>query len=90
MDADEYEATLSHTPHLRPFLTSKLYLGVGSESLTERDSVWIIRGSRVPLILRQQGGNENQFELVGGAYVHGFMDGEALKLGNSFKQITLT
>lgn len=87
IDSDEYETVFSHTPHLRPFLTSRHYLGVGSESLLEQDSIWITPGSRVPLILREV--CPGTFQVVGGAYVHGFMKGEALELDQSFRDITI-
>jgi Heterokaryon incompatibility protein (HET) len=85
--SDEYEVVFSHTPHLRLFLTSRRYLGVGSESLLEQDSIWIIAGSPIPLILRELG--VDTFQLVGGAYVHGFMKGEALESDHSFEDITI-
>ncbi|KAH8654252.1 heterokaryon incompatibility protein-domain-containing protein [Ilyonectria robusta] len=53
------------------------YLGIATTSVREGDSVWILSGSRVPLILREAG-PYNEYRLVGGAYVHGFMGGEAL------------
>ena len=87
VDAEEYETTFSHSPHLRPFLTGHKYFGVGSESLLEQDSVWIVAGSRVPLILRKE--NSNSFRIVGGAYVHGFMNGEALELTHTFRDIII-
>ncbi|KAF2003582.1 hypothetical protein P154DRAFT_543670 [Amniculicola lignicola CBS 123094] len=70
--ASEYEATFSHSPHLRAFLTPDKYFGLGS---------------RVPLILRQAG--HGAFRLVGGAYVHGLMHGEALKSGERLREIRL-
>ncbi|KAF2193162.1 HET-domain-containing protein [Zopfia rhizophila CBS 207.26] len=87
IDLDEYETTFSHARHLRLFLTSRRYLGVGSESLLEHDSIWIIPGSRVPLILREV--NPSAFRVVGGAYVHGFMKGEALESNPLFRDITI-
>lgn len=87
IDSGDYEATFSHARHLRLFLTSRRYLGVGSESLLEKDSIWIIPGSRVPLILRQI--SSGTFQIVGGAYVHGFMKGEALEVDHSFIDITI-
>jgi len=84
---DEFETTFSHALHLRLFLTGRRYLGVGSASLLEQDSVWIVPGSRVPLILRQI--DLDTFRLVGGAYVHGFMQGEALVSNPIFRSITL-
>jgi hypothetical protein len=86
-DAITYEATFSHAPHLRAFLTMQKYFGVGSESLRENDEIWIVAGSRVPLALRQAG--QGSFRIVGGAYIHGFMHGEALELGESFREIML-
>ena len=86
IDAEEYEAVFSHSPHLRTFLTKQNYLGVGSESVQEEDSVWIIAGSRVPFILREA--EPGKFKIVGGAYIHGFMKGEGLRM-NSFGDIIL-
>jgi hypothetical protein len=68
-------------------LTGRRYLGVGSESLLEHDSIWIIPGSRVPLILRET--NLGAFRVVGGTYVHGFMKGEALESNPLFRDITI-
>ncbi|KAN0069201.1 HET domain containing protein [Elaphomyces granulatus] len=85
--SDEYETTFAHARHLRLFLTSRRYLGVGSESLLEHDSIWIIPGSRVPLILREV--KLSAFRVVGAAYVHGFMQGEALESNPVFRDITI-
>jgi Heterokaryon incompatibility protein (HET) len=87
VNSDDYETTFSHARYLRLFLTSRRYLGVGSKSLLEHDSIWIIPGSRVPLILREA--NPGAFRVVGGAYVHGFMKGEALKSNPLFRDITI-
>jgi len=87
VDAVEYETMFAHARHLRPFLTGRRYVGVGSESLREHDSVWIIPGSRVPLILREV--ESGVLRVVGGAYVYGFMQGEALIPEPLFRNITL-
>jgi len=86
-DPGEYEALFSHSSHLRLFRTSLQFLGIGSESVLEGDSIWIVAGVRVPLMLRE--GTPGVFRIVGGAYVHGFMDGEALNLGQSMCDITI-
>ncbi|KAF2235939.1 HET-domain-containing protein [Viridothelium virens] len=86
-EAEEYETVFSHSPNLRPFLTRNLFFGIGSESLHEQDSIWIIAGSRIPLILRAAG--SRTYEIVGGSYVHGFMGGQALKLCKPFEAIEL-
>jgi hypothetical protein len=86
-DGSEYETIISHSQHLRPFLTSLKYFGLGSESLRDGDEIWIIAGSRVPLALRQA--DQGLYRLVGGAYMHGFMNGEAMKSGELFREIML-
>ncbi|KAK1982999.1 hypothetical protein LZ30DRAFT_687980 [Colletotrichum cereale] len=64
--------------------TSGGYTGVGSESLQEDDSVWIVPGSRVPLIFRED--RPGHHRLVEGAYVHGLMHGEAHDLDGAMNQ----
>ena len=71
----------------RLFTTSKGYIGLGPMSTQVGDEVWIICDSKTPLVLHPQPENSNvpkevkQFQLVGETYLHGFMDGEALKSG---------
>jgi hypothetical protein len=86
------------------FMTSEGYVGIGPDLLVPGDDVYILLGSRVPLILRKarpahichneelkvlisagEDLKETQcfqhhrtFTLVGDAYVHGIMDGEAI------------
>ncbi|KAK0753693.1 heterokaryon incompatibility protein-domain-containing protein [Schizothecium vesticola] len=76
----EFGAIFSHARHLRLFRTSRGYLGLGSECLEKGDSVWIMPGSRVPLLLRRVGNPASncQYQLVGGTYLHDYMDGEAV------------
>ncbi|KAH8765311.1 heterokaryon incompatibility protein-domain-containing protein [Diaporthe sp. PMI_573] len=80
----EYALTFSHGRFLRPFLTAKGYLGLGSQNLQEGDTVWVVPRSRVPLIFRrvQDADTASGYhcELVGAAYLHGFMDGRALSV----------
>ncbi|KAI9710936.1 MAG: hypothetical protein M1820_002372 [Bogoriella megaspora] len=86
-EAEEYETLFSHSPCLRPFLTRNSFFGIGSESLRGQDSIWIIVGSRAPLILRAT--RSGAYEIVGGSYVHGFMGGQALKFCKSFEAIKI-
>lgn len=74
-----FDTSLSHSLLQRLFRTGKGYLGSGSQSMKTGDSVWIVPGSRVPLIFRPSGNGGGRLKLVGGAYVHGFMSGEALR-----------
>lgn len=87
----EYELQYLHALLLRLFRTSQGYLGLGSQSLKEGDSVCIVPGSRVPLILRRTEHADEKHRLVGGAYVHGFMQGEALEsdVGLEFETFAL-
>ncbi|KAK0716231.1 heterokaryon incompatibility protein-domain-containing protein [Lasiosphaeris hirsuta] len=50
----------------------------------EGDYIAVIEGAKVPLILQLVGreGESDRFEIVSPAYVHGFMDGEALVQGS--------
>ncbi|KAF1965201.1 hypothetical protein BU23DRAFT_490249, partial [Bimuria novae-zelandiae CBS 107.79] len=53
--------------------------GMCSLSVKPGDEVWMVRDSAAPLILRRVEGAEEQYQLVGEAYVHGFMNGEMLE-----------
>lgn len=87
-DADDYEAILNFSSHTRLVRTSANYLGIATTSVREGDSVWIVSGSRVPLILRQIA-SRNEYRLIGGLYIHGFMNGEALPFDAVLSDISL-
>ncbi|KAJ2893547.1 heterokaryon incompatibility [Zalerion maritima] len=76
-----YASTFSHGKHLRPFLTARKYLGLGTENVKEGDKVFLVPRCVIPLIFRPLAkpgdGEEDDYELVGGSYLHGFMDGKA-------------
>ena len=57
------------------FGTQKGYFGLGPADLAEGDLVCVLFGCSVPHLLRKKG---NGYLLVGEAYVHGIMDGEAI------------
>ncbi|KAF4998960.1 hypothetical protein FGRMN_2759 [Fusarium graminum] len=40
------------------------------------DSIWILKGCRLPVVLRPCASHPGTFEFVGGGYVHGLMNGE--------------
>jgi len=88
--ASLYDLHFSHAMLLRPFRTCQGLFGLGTQSLRAGDSVWIVSGSRVPLIFRRQSHDDSRYRLVGGAYVHGFMIGQALGRSNlKFKMVKL-
>ncbi len=70
------------------FITANKRLGCGPKSARPGDEVWILAGGRVPYILRPAG--DQEYELVGEAYVHGIMHGEVVKTARGqFRRITL-
>lgn len=94
--AAEYELQYAHALHQRPFLTSKGYLGLGTRSMkmeigetgAHDYSIWLVCGARIPLIFRKTA-RAGYYMLVGGAYVHGLMQGEALRRDLDFETIKL-
>ncbi|KAF2231512.1 HET-domain-containing protein [Viridothelium virens] len=97
LESDAFETILAHTPCLRLFTTKLGLLGKGSQSLCAGDTIFIVPGLRVPLILRRleshvstKQRNLEKFEVVGGAYVHGFMRGEALQRPLDFQSVELS
>lgn len=68
------------------FITEEGYIGIGPPDMRESDEVWVLAGGRMPFVLRhehertlEEGTADRSCErvLVGDAYVHGLMDGEA-------------
>lgn len=62
------------------FCTLEKKLGLAPPSALPGDQVWILNGARTPFILRQR--DNGNYELIGEAYVHGIVHGEALGLFN--------
>ena len=60
------------------FVTERGDLGMGPTVLEVGDEVWILPGADVPLILRPSASSVKEYRLVGEAYVHGIMQGEAV------------
>jgi hypothetical protein len=76
--ATRYGHELTYYHHMRLFSTDNGLLGLGQPSIQTGDSLWIIPGVSVPMVL--QGAEiENRFNVVGPAYIHGIMNGEALE-----------
>jgi hypothetical protein len=59
----------------RFFVTSKGYYGLGPATIEAGDKISVFFGSKTPLIVREEDGYHL---LVGEAYVHGLMSGEAM------------
>ena len=87
--ASHYDVHYSHAMLLRPFITKRGYFGIGTQCLRKGDVAWVVPGCPVPLIMRGIEGSE-RCRLVGGAYVHGFMNGEILaREGLAFRMVGL-
>lgn len=72
----------------RIFRTHENYLGNGPKSARPGDQVWILAGAKIPFVLRPQ--ENGKYVVVGDAYVHGIMHGEAFeKQGFEFVNIQL-
>ncbi|KAF2647075.1 hypothetical protein K491DRAFT_699856 [Lophiostoma macrostomum CBS 122681] len=70
------------------FVMSNHLMGKGPASIESGDEVWILHGAKVPYVLRPLG--YVRYELMGEAYVHGIMQGEAMhEMRGRFRYITL-
>ena len=79
------QATLGYVaPHRKFFTTTKDLIGLGPRSMCTGDIICIMSGGRVPYILREERGHHR---LIGEAYVHGLMKGQAVDANTAFHQI---
>ncbi|KAL8829021.1 MAG: hypothetical protein Q9170_006349 [Blastenia crenularia] len=62
---------------MRLFRTENSRLGMGPRSVSEGDEAWVFQGARVPFVLRPNL-ETGRYKLIGQAYVHGMMQGEAI------------
>jgi Heterokaryon incompatibility protein (HET) len=74
----KYGHELKFYQHMRLFRTNNGLLGLGQPSMQTGDSLWIIPGVSVPMVLRSASADD-RFTVLGPAYVHGIMYGEALQ-----------
>jgi Heterokaryon incompatibility protein (HET) len=73
---------MSILPGRRLFVTRNAHLGLAGKAVQEGDLVTILAGGDVPFLLRAREGGEQRpydVQLVGEAYVHGVMYGEAIE-----------
>ncbi|RYN85651.1 hypothetical protein AA0119_g11368 [Alternaria tenuissima] len=64
----------------RFFVTAAGYMGLGPRCMQPEDIVVVLRGGHIPYILRKK---VDGYQLIGQAYVHGIMYGEAVELDRS-------
>ncbi|KAF1847615.1 HET-domain-containing protein, partial [Cucurbitaria berberidis CBS 394.84] len=81
------ESLRGMVPNHAFFITESGYIGIGPPHTLPGDQVWVFHGGKVPFLMRKfergdVGDQTNRLTLVGDAYVHGIMDGEAVKDGH--------
>jgi hypothetical protein len=77
VDGIEFHGALrSKHGRRRLFVTKERYLGLGPASMVDGDEVWVVPGAGAAFVLRPV--EEHTFHLIGEAYVHGVMNGEAV------------
>jgi hypothetical protein len=87
-DAEDFRQTLQATMWARRlFSTEQNLLGITAKSIKPGDGIWLVPGSRVPLILRKL--SNGHYVFVGEAYLHGIMNGEAMMAEARFEHITV-
>jgi Heterokaryon incompatibility protein (HET) len=61
------------------FITRKGYMGLAPWNAKVGDKICILLGGCTPFLLRERGQDDEQYTLVGEAYVHGIMGGEVFR-----------
>jgi hypothetical protein len=89
-----YESLGGMVPNHAFFITKMGYIGMGPPGTLSGDQVWVFYGGKVPFIMRRSnvnGGDDERrgMHLIGDAYVHGIMDGEAVRDGHQTHRVTL-
>ena len=88
--AQIFEDLKATSLHDRPIFgtTQKHLLGHGPKGLLPGDTVWIVKGTLTPFLLRPNTDDvesdrfgRKRWRLVGSCFVHGFMYGEGLSMG---------
>ncbi|KAM5345486.1 hypothetical protein ACJ41O_011348 [Fusarium nematophilum] len=75
-----YRGNMNTMTGKKPYLTRTGYVGMCPEQTVEGDVVVILRGARIPYILRPSNVTKSdEFSFVGEAYCDGVMDGEILE-----------
>ena len=75
----------------RLFTTKKGYVGIAPEGVETKDLIAVLQGCSMPMVLRKvEAVFENTtYKVIGECYVHGIMNGEALKWGLEVQDLVL-
>ena len=63
----------------RIFTADFAHLGLGPQTMEPGNIVTILLGHSVPAVLRKTSESSNEFHFIGGCYMYGIMDGEAVE-----------
>jgi Heterokaryon incompatibility protein (HET) len=76
-NSNHYRALFRRFASYQTFFESENeYIGLGSTVLQSKDQIWILLGSTIPMALRPEGA---AYLVAGSCYVHGYMNGEAVR-----------
>ena len=75
-----YPRAFAAVSDLRLCLTKNGYLGLVPQATEIGDAICIVHGSCVPFVLRPCKDVKGAFRVVGKCYVHGIMEGEAMRM----------
>lgn len=83
----QHEFDIASGSSRRLFRTDNGLLGTGMKSARKGDEVWVLAGSKVPMLVRKRPNLDrgNEFSLVGETYVHGVMHWE--RSGHDFPEL---
>lgn len=70
----------------RPAVTDQGYFACVFQASLVGDEIWVVSGCPTPLVLRKDG---QRYSLVGEAYVHGVMHGEAVNEGSKWEDLEI-
>ena len=81
-------AVTSATMHRRLFSTETGYIGLGPRNMEQGDLVYVFAGGHTPFVVHDARSVESDrtnvrqcYNLIGDCYLHGIMDGEAMRDG---------
>lgn len=81
-----FRTVIEFFPHARFCITERGYVGALPPTAQVGDVVCILFGALVPFLIRPSEAKNGCYRLVGECYIHGIMNGEALKFGGVKEQ----
>ncbi|KAK0609601.1 heterokaryon incompatibility protein-domain-containing protein [Bombardia bombarda] len=82
------DAMRQNCTYRRVFTTAgRGYVGIGPRSVERGDGVYLLKGAKVPFVMRK--GEGGMLKIVGECYVHGVMYGEEVKDRMAWERVTI-